>query len=574
MKRISFVLLIIGSALSTISIISIRQSFTHTDGYIIMLTMLALMLIYHYLFHSLRRNQSLCVPLLRRPPFVSFVVVFSFLLLLSLKGSLTHLADNHWLVVIFVVIGSYVTIGILLTFVSLVLYSQSITLHYQPVPTHFLFYYAIPCILVWAVFLLAFFPGAMTPDSLSHWRQIHTLEFSNWHPVLYTWFMLALTSIWHSPAIVVIGQSILLALIFGYGMYSLNCYGIDKRWTWILTLLFAFSPVNTGFVLMIWKDVPYSASLFLLTIVLMHIMLSNGKWLQHRGHVCLLILTLLSVIFIRNNGLPIVLFILISLLLYYRSFAKHILITSGILFIIYFSLTGPIFRYLNVTPANPNEALAIPTQQIARVIQEEAAITEEQRTYFDQILPIEQWKANYSPYRTDPIKFADDYHGEKIFDDNSAYINYWLEVVLAHPAIAIEAFLAQTSLVWQINQPVDGYTDIFTTTIYQPNDYDLASHSFSPWLQTQFSRWYNFSQTYMKEWIWRPATYTFAIILFTFISVLKLGKRVIIVALPSLLNTATIFAGLPAQDFRYLYTNTLVVFVLIGLVMLKEVQHE
>ncbi|GAA5415826.1 hypothetical protein Pryu01_00858 [Paraliobacillus ryukyuensis] len=574
MKGIPFLLLIIASAFSTVSLISIRQSFTHTHVFVIVLTMLAFMLIYHYLFRSIRRNSTLFVPLLRRPTFVSFVIVLSLLLLLSLKSSLTHLLDNHWLIGLFIIIGSYVTIGILLASVLLVLYSQSITVRYQPIPKYYLFYYAIPCVLVWSVFLVAFFPGAMTPDSLSHWRQIHTLEFSNWHPVLYTWFMLALTSIWHSPAIVVIGQSTLLALIFGYGMYSLNCYGIYKKWTWALTLLFALSPINTGFVLMIWKDVLYSASLFLLTIILIHIVLSKGKWLQHKRHLSLLLITLLSVIFIRNNGLPIILLLLILLLLQYRSFTKHILITSGILFIIYFSLTGPIFRYLNVTPANPNEALAIPTQQIARVIYEEAAMTEEQLTYFDQILPIEQWKAYYNPYRTDPIKFAHDYNGEMIFSDNRAYLNYWFEVVLEHPSIAMEAFLAQTSLVWQINQPENGYTDIFTTTIYQPNDYDLVSHSISPWLQTQFSRWYNFSQTYMKEWIWRPAIYTFAIILFTFISVLKLGKQMIIVALPSLLNTATIFAGLPAQDFRYLYANTLVIFVLIGLALLKKVQHE
>lgn len=563
------ILLLFVSICSTVSIVSLQQSFTHTNWFISLLIGLLFVAFYYYLARLIDKEQHAFFSMVTQPVIFLIIVLFSLAVTFSYKGSLEHLTDNSWFTQLFVYLGSFFTIVVIICTVIYLLLNRHIILRSTTILKKDLFYYAIPCIVVWLLCLLAFFPGAMTPDSLSHWRQIHTLEFSNWHPVLYTWFILGLTSIWHSPAAVVIGQSIILALIFGYGMYSLNRYGLDKRITWTLTIIFALSPINSGFVLMLWKDVLYSACLFLLTIVLFRIVLSKGEWLKRGPNLLLLAGAMLGVMFIRNNGLPIIVLLGFCLLISYRVYFKRVVFLLASVFAFFYLVTGPLYDYLEVIPASANEAMGIPTQQIAHVIKSGGDLSAEQEAYFDRILPIEQWKSLYNPYRTDPLKFATDFNAEVITSDNGTFLKNWVAVVYQNPILAIEAFAKQTSLVWQINQPDNGYTDIFTTTIYQPNEYGLETQSVSPWLQTNISRWYSMSQRYMKEIIWRPAVYTFAIILLSFISSIKLGWRVWLISLPVLLNTATIFAGLPAQDFRYLYANTLVIYMLLMLAFLK-----
>lgn len=54
-------------------------------------------------------------------------------------------------------------------------------------------YLGIVTILILAVSLyywFAFFPAAMTPDSLAQWRQAHNGEFNDWHPIMITWLIM------------------------------------------------------------------------------------------------------------------------------------------------------------------------------------------------------------------------------------------------------------------------------------------------------------------------------------------------------------------------------------------------
>ena len=47
------------------------------------------------------------------------------------------------------------------------------------------------------------------------------------------------------------------------------------------------------------------------------------------------------------------------------------------------------YSTLEVIPSEPNEALSIPTQQIATILIEDGELTDSQLAYFDRIFPIE-----------------------------------------------------------------------------------------------------------------------------------------------------------------------------------------
>src|SRR5262249_58527353 len=60
--------------------------------------------------------------------------------------------------------------------------------------------YGLPSIVVSTVFLLTFWPGLMSADSLDQWRQILTREFNDWHPAFHTLTHWLITRPWGSPA--------------------------------------------------------------------------------------------------------------------------------------------------------------------------------------------------------------------------------------------------------------------------------------------------------------------------------------------------------------------------------------
>lgn len=59
----------------------------------------------------------------------------------------------------------------------------------------------------------------------------------------------------------------------------------------------------------------------------------------------------------------------------------------------------------------------------------------------------------------------------------------------------------------------------------------------------------------------RPAFYTFALLLFSFVAILRNSWRFSLILLPVLCNTAVVAVSLPAPDFRYLFINTLFAFI-------------
>ena len=76
-----------------------------------------------------------------------------------------------------------------------------------------------------------------------------------------------------------------------------------------------------------------------------------------------------------------------------------------------------------------------------------------------------------------------------------------------------------------------------------------------------------------KDWLfpilWRPATHLFTLLLFTFIGYLRNDYKALFISFPIWLNTAAVWAAMPAQDFRYLYINTLFIYLAFMFMFLK-----
>jgi len=571
---------ILASVLSTIALVSLYQKFSETHWVVIGFTFVFFTVIHKLILISFLNQKNSYIRFTMRPPVLVFLLLFSFILMWSLKTSSGYLAASSWLFAAYVFLISYVTLFISVAWLLYLLVHHSVSLHWKTVSRWKICIYAIFPILVWSMYLVAYYPGTMTPDSLSHWEQIHTLDFSNWHPVVYTWYILGLTSIWKTPAIVAFSQIVILALFGGYAAYSLEKRGVNSKWVWIGVLLFGLYPLNGIFPIAIWKDIFFSGFIFLLTIFTYNIVSSRGTWLASNWHQLMLGINALAISLMRSNGLPIFVVMAILLLIAYRTYFKRLITTLVLVGLAYFLISGPFFNYMDVRATSPNEALSIPTQQFAHIIKENGEFTEEQRDYLDSILPLETWKENYNPYLTDKIKFAGEYDQNVIFDDFGYYLSTWASVVSNNFGLAVEAYLDQTSIIWQINQPEDGYTSTYARNVYLYNDYDLKTSPLSSTVYQVINDNLERVEMYLLEVVLRPAVYT-AIILLTGVALaLKTGVRSLLILLPVLLNSGTMLLATPAQDFRYQFANVLVTFLMAAVVFVafdskqKKVQHE
>ncbi|MCA0985525.1 DUF6020 family protein [Halobacillus yeomjeoni] len=498
----------------------------------------------------------------------------------SLKSSSEYLFDYPWYMLFYTMVVSYVALLAYTIILLFKLVDWSVPSAYKNVrKTRILLYSVLP-IIAWSMYLIAYYPGTMTPDSLSHWEQIHTHDFSNWHPVVYTWYIMGLTSIWKSPAIVAFSQIIILAIFAGYAGYSIEKRGMPVKWVWVGVVLFSLYPLNGIFPVAIWKDIFFSGFLFLYTILIFNIVSSRGRWLGSNRNTAILMITSLAICLMRSNGLPIFIVIGISLLFAYLPYYKRLLVTLLVVGASYFMITGPFFDYMDVTSTSPNEALSIPTQQIAHIIKEDGELTTDQKEYLNKILPLELWKKNYNPYLTDDIKFDAHYDHEVIFKDFGKYLSTWASIVSNNFGLAVEAYLDQTSIIWQINQPEDGYTSTYARNLYLYNDYNLKTNP----LNDTIYKFYNDNlvrvEMYLKEVVLRPAVYTGIILLTVAALAIKTGGRSLLIVLPVLLNSGTMLLATPAQDFRYQFANVLTAFFMVGIVFIKynssqkKVEHE
>jgi hypothetical protein len=112
-----------------------------------------------------------------------------------------------------------------------------------------------------------------------------------------------------------------------------------------------------------------------------------------------------------------------------------------------------------------------------------------------------------------------------------------------------------------MNEPNDGYTSMFVTNVFYGNKFGLKNEVISQPITNIVGTYLKWSETTGKLFLWRPAVYMFFIILFTFIAFLRNDRKAWLLPIAVLLNAGTVFIALPAQDFRYLYSNSLVFFI-------------
>jgi hypothetical protein len=319
-------------------------------------------------------------------------------------------------------------------------------------PWWMLLYGLIP-IIGWLPYFLAYYPGKMNADSFWQWAMAHRVtEYNDWHPILHTWMIQATTLVYDSPVSYTVFQMVVLSFSIAYSLYILHKMGMPIWLVLVIDLFYALNPVNGFLSITMWKDIPFAAAILFLTVFFAQIV-NNSHWLKKRSNACYFVIVCFFAMNLRHNGIEVVVASLIILVLLAKEMRRRLLLLMIPIILLQVIFSGPIMHYFRVTKGQLNEALAIPSQQIAATYKHHGKFTPQLKTYFDQILPAQNWSKDYIPYTVNPVKWDHKYNQDVIYADFPKYLTNWADLLSLNPKLFIRSYLDHTAVIWQFSTP-------------------------------------------------------------------------------------------------------------------------
>jgi len=426
-------------------------------------------------------------------------------------------------------------------------------------------------VAVWGIYLLTFFPGMMSTDSNVQWGQILSGQFNDAHPVFHTLSMWLVTRVWLSPAAVVISQILFLSLTVAWGIRLLEEHGLPAWAGWLLAAIFAFGPLNGNMVIVLWKDIPYSTSLFLLSLMILKIVLTKGAWLEKRYTWVWLGLVSLCVASFRHNGFPIPIAAWIAVLIIYRKWWKYIVQAAVLSLVLYGAIRGPLFEVLKVEQPESGTLQHILMHHIAAHINTGQPLTPSEQALAESIVPGSHWGYNCCSALS-TSKTTGLFDAETSIPD-AAVQKLFVSLAVKEPEVELEHLKCVSSIVWRS----PGYCGANTLLPYNstlwidPGAKENTENSLIPAIQQPLSGFLIALRTDPAlTLLVSPAVYLwFGIYATAIFSIRKKNWKGLLFVLPVLIQSGTYLLINISDQFRYHYAAYLIGLFSIGLLILS-----
>jgi hypothetical protein len=437
--------------------------------------------------------------------------------------------------------------------------------------------YTLPMLAAWTFTLLVFWPGSLSPDSTAQWGQALRGSYNNWQPVFHTFIVALLMRVWYSPAIVALTQIILSALVAAWGFKVLRDYGAPPLVPWVISFLYALSPINNIQNITLWKDILYAVSMLWLTILLLQVFLSEGESMRGaRGWAALGVAAFCVAIF-RKNGFPVALFSLAFLPLFYRRRWKEalagLLVAAGL----YLGVTGPLYTLMNVKSVSTGQTNLILLHHLGAHVDSGTPLRPEEKEYLESFLPLEDW--NYSCCNLTTVSYYHAFDRQRFLDSGDQNRKLALALFLRDPLVDIKHNLCAGDMVWRFanNQCIIKTTHAFGRISPREerwvlsNEYGVREDSRFPALVTpyiawlrQFGFWDETLAVYLRPALWMVVSlFCLAVLV-----VRRQDLKGWVAGLPVIGQSGLMFLITFAPKFRYHYSMLLIGFFSLGLLFI------
>lgn len=435
--------------------------------------------------------------------------------------------------------------------------------------------YALPTMIAISFYWMVYFPGLMSADSLNQWGQFTNFSFDNNHPVVHTLFNWLITRIWLSPAMVVLFQVSFLGLTLGLGMATMEKIGVKKKYVIIASVITALLPSNGMLPITLWKDIPYSTTLLLLTTALMWISfgiidIKKFKW------QCFLSVILIFTGTLRHNGILPMIGVIVVFVWLYRTKLKVVRNIVSMVILGMFLVTYVLNTVFNVKPTEDWLKISANVHQLAAAVSADFPFTEDERKLLNDIYQMEEWEKHYNPHSVDPLIHDSQINREKLQLHTGDVLKIWFHVLMEDPWIFVKHQIKLTSIVWEVVQPEDSHT--YTTQRgIDPNNLGLKSNGNTRSYRENVTKFIEFTEQREYNWfLWRAGIQLYIIIGGMVLFLIKRKSILFLSTLPALLNTAGLMLTIPAQHLRYVYSNILIapIILLVCIKIISEYRNE
>jgi hypothetical protein len=401
--------------------------------------------------------------------------------------------------------------------------------------------------IIWGIYLFAFYPGMMSADSFNQWEQVITGTFTTHHPPFHTFLVWLVTRIYFSPVSVATAQIVILAMVAAAWFVFFEQIGIPRWAIWISAGLFALSPVNGTMVNTLWKDIPYSASVMGLTLILTKMVFSDGAWLDSLGRKILLGVITAFVLLLRHDGLPLGIGAIIALFFLYPNKWKKTIISMVICLLLYLGVLGPLYKLVGVQKSMELADSSLSLYTMAAYAKP-GSQSEKLINSFGFLAP--NWNCQISNLIDSEWRKSD-------LDTSLSSFELVTNFIERMPRVLIYFYRCARSMEWIVWDPYGEVRNAsHVQVLVDPNPYGIEHNSKIPWLRDLIAQWViNTSYNPSLNWFtWRPA---FFLYIFLFVSlVLIFRNRSIkfgVISIPVLIQSVTFSLIFAEPNFRYHY---------------------
>lgn len=309
--------------------------------------------------------------------------------------------------------------------------------------------------VVYLVVLLLSFPGNLCWDVIGQIEQF-TVEgtgFSQHHPLMHTIMVGGLTQLGEIVCgskeaglfVYMLVQNAMMIVALSATIWILARRNVRPGILWALVVLYCISPIYTNLSSTAIKDIPFTA--FVIGYILCYTLLfEKPERIRHKKFVILFILIQIGTIFMRNNGLPLVVLCgavaVVCLWKHYNAKERLISITTLLVIGVLaakLSITA-VAAILGAKEGGQAEMFSLPMQQTARyLVYYGDEISEAERIGIEGVFGNAKYVADaYDPDIADPVK--------ALFDNEAdaktvlAYFKAWFLGFCKHPLVYLEAF--------------------------------------------------------------------------------------------------------------------------------------
>lgn len=300
------------------------------------------------------------------------------------------------------------------------------------------------------IFLITYYPGSgmtdtfdilTTPIGVAH---KHPLFYNLAITVPYRVFNQLFNNMNLSFFLVGLLQLIFIDLVITFMIGWLYKTIKSKIATIILMVYFIFNPIIVNYNTAIVKDSIFSVMLLLMIPIIYSIIISKGNWMKSKKNILMMTIDLLLVTLVRNNGLLVVLFVLIMLCLTYPKNFK----CFGIILLIVIIINKSVGFIPGIKDSLFQEKVGVPIQQLAYVIYTNGSIKENDKEYLSNVFEIDAFKEKYHPYYVDMIKWDNNFNREYLNKTSSKFLKVWFNTLPNNFEAYVKSYLLTTYGSW------------------------------------------------------------------------------------------------------------------------------